>query len=202
MKPSVRTAASRGLVMVLPERWLRGLPRVRVPTDYQLRVLQVGEEGVYEALLRTTGSTEEDGVLEWTLRHALPGGIFLMIHRPTGVPAATAAALHNPGHGGIYFPFGGALANVRVLPEHKNRGLTYSCLLSALARLHQAGYRHVHVEVEEGRCASTRRFLMMGFVPYLGVPGAEGRWKKFCKTLDWPFSPEKWPRSSLAPRSP
>ncbi len=191
------------LLLVLPERWLRSLPRLRIPPDYELRVCREGEEGGYENLLRETslGPWDETRSVQ-ALERALPGGIFLMVHRPTGSPVATAAALHCPRAQDAYFPFGGELGNLAVKAPHKGRGLTYACILAALGRFQQAGYHHVRVEVTEDREASTRRFLMMGFVPYLTSPATEGRWKGFLGKLGWPFSPDEWPRGSAYSRGP
>jgi GNAT superfamily N-acetyltransferase len=194
------------LLLVLPERWLRSLPRMRIPPDYELRVCREGEEGSYERLLRETwvGPWEEERFAS-TLERALPGGIFMMVHRPTGSPVATAAALHSPRAEDAYFPYGGMLANLAVMDPHKRRGLTYACILAVLGRFQQAGYHHIRVEVTEDREASARRFLMMGFVPYLTSPATEARWKDFLGKLGWPYSPDEWPRGpafSQGPGSP
>ena len=198
-----RSVKAPPLLLVLPERWLRSLPRLRIPPDYELRVCSEEGEGGYESLLREVSvGPWDEARFAWTLERALPGGIYLMVHRPSGSPVATGAALHRPRAEDAYFPFGGELANLAVSPPHKGRGLTYACILAVLGRFQQAGYHHVRVEITEEREVSARRFLMMGFVPYLTSPETELRWKGFLDKLGWPFSPDEWPRGSAYFRGP
>jgi hypothetical protein len=78
----------------------------------------------------------------------IPGGAFLVVEAGGGRPIATASASHNPRATRYYFPFGGEVGYVTVNLLHRGKGLRRAVVALAVARLIEAGYRHIFVGVQ------------------------------------------------------
>jgi mycothiol synthase len=125
----------------------------------------------------------------------LPGGLFLIIHSRTGSLAATAGATHNPNPGRYYFPFGGELGYLIVHPVHRGKQLGRAVSALVVQRFISAGYENIRVCVQGFRAPAIKTYLKLGFVPFLYKDDICLRWQRICEQLDWPFEPDKWPRT-------
>src|SRR4029077_12703082 len=57
---------------------------------------------------------------------ALPGGLFVLRHRPSNRMIGTASAVDNPAGSRFYFPSGGQLAYLVIDAAHRGQGLGYT----------------------------------------------------------------------------
>ena len=105
------------LQMLWPTCLLDAPPEVHLPSDYKLRDFQpdVDTED-YLAVVHAVGFTHftPESVAN-CLNHILPGGLFVIVHVPTGEIVATAMANHAPSD---LHPFGGELGWVAGSPAH------------------------------------------------------------------------------------
>jgi mycothiol synthase len=125
----------------------------------------------------------------------IPGGAFLVVEAGGGRPAATASALHNPRATRYYFPFGGEVGYVTVDPLHRGKGLGRAVVALAVARLIEAGYRHIFVGVQGWRLPAVKCYLGLGFVPLLHNEELLPRWRSICEQIQWPVREAEWPQS-------
>lgn len=169
-------------------------PGVAIPAGYSLRTYRRADGRPLGELLAQEGWTL--GERDWAdyRDRVLPAGLFVVTHRPDGMPVGTAGAVHNPAAGRYYFPFGGELAYLVVHPEHRGRGL--GSLLTGLVvrRFHSAGYGCIRVGVQGFRLGAIKTYLRAGFVPFLHEDDLLPRWERICVLLRWPCTPEAWPR--------
>ncbi|HKS59701.1 MAG TPA: hypothetical protein VJS68_02860, partial [Thermoplasmata archaeon] len=130
------TEAAPPLFLLAPKALLRAPPRPKVPPEYELRPYRFGDEMAYATLLNEIDpKLALAPYVEWTLAHALPEGLFFLVHIPTQHPAATAVALHDPKPGPAEFPFGGEVGNLVTATGHRGHGLGAAALGAALGRL-------------------------------------------------------------------
>jgi GNAT superfamily N-acetyltransferase len=123
----------------------------------------------------------------------LPSGLFLAFHAPSRTVIGTAGAVHNPRGGRYYFPFGGELANLLVHPAHRSHGLGRALCLHIVQRFLTAGYTSIRLGVQGWRLPAVKTYFTTGFVPFLYQPDLAERWERVCHTIDWPYTPHKWP---------
>ena len=125
----------------------------------------------------------------------IPGGAFLIVEAGSGRPVATASASHNPRATRYYFPFGGEVGYVAVAPPHRGKGLGRAVVALVVARLIEAGYRHIFVGVQGWRLAAVKCYLRLGFVPLLHADELLPRWRRICEQIEWPVREAEWPQS-------
>jgi len=125
----------------------------------------------------------------------IPGGAFLVVEAGGGRPIATASASHNPRATRYYFPFGGEVGYVTVDPLHRGKGLGRAVVALAVARLIEAGYRHIFLGVQGWRLPAVKCYLRLGFVPLLHNDELLPRWRRICEQIGWPVREAEWPRS-------
>src|SRR5262245_41210823 len=181
------------LYLLWPEDRLAAPPTATCPTGYTRRLYRADDAAAYLALISDPVFTAGPDYLRRTLDAALPAGLINVTHEGTGQVVATACALHNPRGGHAYFPFGGELGNVAVHPEHQRRGLGRFVSAMATARLLGAGYTSIRVETQDHRLPALKRYLRLGYVPFLYAAEMAGRWQDVCEHLGWPFTPSVWP---------
>jgi mycothiol synthase len=142
-------------------------------------------------------SDEPVGDQAWeTFRDRIvPAGAFLVVEARGGRPVATASALHNPRATRYYFPFGGEIGYVTVDPMHRGKGLGRAVVALAVARLIEAGYRHIFLGVQGWRLPAVKCYLRLGFVPLLHADELLPRWRRICEQIEWPILEADWPRS-------
>jgi mycothiol synthase len=128
----------------------------------------------------------------------IPGGAFLVVEAGSGRPVATASASHNPRATRYYFPFGGEVGYVSVDPLHRRKGLGRLVVARVVARLLEAGYRHIFVGVQGWRLPAVRCYLSLGFVPFLHNEDLLPRWRRVCGEVGWPVREGDWPQSLSA----
>ena len=126
----------------------------------------------------------------------LPGGAFVIAHAESGEPAATASAVHNPRAARHYFPFGERSATSSPAPGTGAGGRAVVSLV--VARLLEAGYRHIFVGVQGWRLPAVRCYLSLGFVPLLHSDGLLPRWRRICEQIGWPVRDSEWPKTLAA----
>lgn len=165
---------------------------IQIPEGYTVETFANANEGELRALVEQDGQLTDRQWQEYRDR-ALPDGLFLLRHRPTGQAVATAGAIHNPGAGRYYFPFGGELGYLMVDTRHRRKGLGRAVTLLVVKRFLAAGYRNIRVGVQGFRLPAIRTYLGGGFVPFLHEPTLADRWRRICKMTDQPFEPQNWP---------
>ncbi|MCC9078690.1 GNAT family N-acetyltransferase [Litorilinea aerophila] len=181
------------LHMVWPPHRLDTPPAVQMPPGYFLRTYQPGDEPSFYAVMELAGFTGwDDEKLQPWLARVLPEGWFLAIHAQSGKIVATAMATHNATE---LHPFGGELGWVAGDPAHAGRGLGLAVCAAVTARFLAAGYRHIYLKTDDWRLPALKTYLKLGYVPFLFAPGIAERWHAICAQLDWPHTPDVWPRS-------
>ena len=119
----------------------------------------------------------------------------MLVEAGGGRPIATASASHNPRATRYYFPFGGEVGYVTVDPLHRGKGLGRAVVALAVARLIEAGYRHIFLGVQGWRLPAVKCYLRLGFVPLLHTDELLLRWRRICAQIEWPIREAEWPRS-------
>jgi len=64
----------------------------------------------------------------------------------------------------------------------------------AVARLIEAGYRHIFVGVHGWRLPAVKCYLRLGFVPLLHTDGLLPRWRRICEQIGWAVREGEWPQ--------
>lgn len=169
----------------------------RLPVDlapgYRMRSFcPEADEEAYVALMVAAGFADwSTDRLLLCRQTALPNGWFLVEEARTGALAATAMANHRPAP---YHPFGAELGWVAAHPAHRGRKLGWSVCAAAINRLLQAGYENIYLKTDDFRAPAILTYLRMGFIPFIHSAGVVARWQSICTVLDWPYTPEAWPR--------
>ncbi len=173
------------LQMAWPERLVERPPAPQVPDGYVLRCYKESDEEGYGDLMAKAGFVGWDHErIARMLRSCLPDGLFLIVHRDTGRPVATAMAQHSPGE---LHPHGGELGWVAGDPEHKGRALGMAVCAAATARLIRAGYRDIYLRTDDFRLPAIKTYLKLGYEPFLFCEGMAERWQAVCEKLGWPM---------------
>jgi mycothiol synthase len=182
------------LYMVWPIHRLSVAPAADIPHGYAVEQCR---ERDLSALRAVIDSDEPVSDRAWDAfrDRIIPGGAFLVVEAGGGRPIATASASHNPRATRYYFPFGGEVGYVTVDPLHRGKGLGRAVVALAVARLIEAGYRHIFVGVQGWRLPAVKCYLRLGFVPLLHAEELLPRWLRICKQIGWPIREAEWPRS-------
>ncbi|MBN1675568.1 MAG: GNAT family N-acetyltransferase [Kiritimatiellae bacterium] len=158
-----------------------------VPRGYALRTFRPGDARGYVSAVQSAGLGKD-----WTtktvparLARAVPGGLFLVVHRKTRQIVAACAAEHSPRDG---HPDAGELGWVAVHPAHRGKGLGLLVCAAALRRLLDIGYGDVHLLTDDFRLPAIKTYLKLGFVPCLYAAGMTKRWKEVCTRLNLVFA--------------
>ena len=69
-------------------------------------------------------------------------------------------------------------------------------------RLLRAGYYNMRLNTDDWRLPAIHIYLKLGFVPFLRLPDMSDRWRAVCQQVDWPYTPDAWPRESGRGHSP
>ncbi|MCF7853263.1 MAG: GNAT family N-acetyltransferase [Candidatus Pacebacteria bacterium] len=183
----------RQLQMIWPED--AECPELSVPEGYMIRPLQEGDQAGHVRVMHAAGfdTWNEERSAEWWKTRALPDGVFVIVHEASDEIVATAMASHRPSP---LHPFGGELGWVAADPEHYGQGLGRAVCLAVLRRFLDAGYRRIYLSTDDYRLAAIKTYLKMGFIPFLFAPDMAERWRKVCRTLDWPVEPGTWARAN------
>lgn len=170
------------LRMRWPQRLLASKPFVRLPDDYQLRQFAEPDLADYLALMTIAGfgGWQRDSVEK--IRHAaLPGGFFVIVHRPTGRLVATATAMHRPQPD---IPHGGELSWVAADPAHARRGLGRAVSAAVVGRFIDAGYDAIYLLTDDHRLPAINVYLQIGFEPDERHADTAARWRAVRGLLD------------------
>ena len=181
------------MYMVWPINRLPSPRPPAVPDGYVVRRLGL-DLGSVRTLIDSEGPIS-DRAWEDFLDRIVPEGAFLAAHGESGQAVATASAIHNPRATRYYFPFGGEVGYLHVDPAHRGLGLGRTMVALVVARLIEAGYRHIFVGVQGWRLSAVRCYLGLGFVPLLHADGLLPRWRRVCQQVGWAASEADWPTS-------
>jgi mycothiol synthase len=181
------------MYMVWPINRLPSPPPPVVPDGYVVRRLG-SDLGPVRTLIDSDGPIS-DRAWDWFLDRVVPEGAFLAAHAESGQAVATASAIHNPRATRYYFPFGGEVGYLHVDPAHRGRGLGRTMVALVVARLIEAGYRHIFVGVQGWRLPAVKCYLRLGFVPLLHDDELLPRWRRVYGQIGWAGSEAEWPRS-------
>jgi predicted dehydrogenase/RimJ/RimL family protein N-acetyltransferase len=169
------------LEMIWPESRLGKAPEVKLPADYRLRQLEERDAEAFGGLMK------EAGFGDWPReriaahrRGVLPGGFFVIEHKPTGELVATANANHQPLE---RHPEGGELSFVVASPKHAGRGLGRAVTAAVVRRFLAAGYRRIYLKTDDHRLPAIRVYEQVGFEPLLFADGMPARWATVNKQM-------------------
>ncbi|HEY3282647.1 MAG TPA: GNAT family N-acetyltransferase [Armatimonadota bacterium] len=162
------------LQMVWPRELLSRPPEVSLPEAYELRQYCPADEEAYIRLMDGAGfgGWDHDRVSD-CLRMMVPGGFFVVEHRPTGALVATAMAKHGATE---QHPFGGELSWVAGDPEHGGKGLGRAVCAAVTRRFLQAGYQEVYLLTDDFRLPAIAVYLRLGYQPLMYADGMYERW--------------------------
>jgi D-aminopeptidase/GNAT superfamily N-acetyltransferase len=186
------------LEMLWPESRLDELPTWTIPQGYELRTYAPGDEPGFLRLMDLAGFGRwgMDEFRTW-LGKVLPEGFFVVVHQATRRIVATAMATHHPTD---RHPFGGELGWLAADPQHTGKGLGTLLCAAVTRRFLEAGYKRIYLLTDDWRLPALAIYLKLGWVPYLFEADMPGRWKAACEHLDWPYTPESWPREEAVDR--
>lgn len=189
---AVPTVAREQLQMIWPEG--RPAPTAPVlPSEYELRTFQPGDETGYLNVMHQAGFTTFDEVaLQYWFTRVLPDGLFVVVHKPSAEIVATAMSNHRPE---TLHPFGAELGWVAASPRHAGKGLGRAVCCAVLTRLISAGYRRIFLHTDDWRLPALNIYLLLGFRPFLFAPDMPARWREVSDKLRVPFTPEAWPKA-------
>ena len=155
---------------------------LKLPPGYQLRTYRADDAEAYIRLMRRAGFRAwNKDTLQELLRRILPGGIFFIVHQPSGALVATASALHHPQE---QHPSGGELGWVACDPKWRGRGLGRIVCAAALKRFQDAGYRELYLLTDDIRLAAIHIYLEQGWKPLLCAPDMAARWQAVLQQLN------------------
>jgi len=182
------------MYMVWPLSRLPAAPAVAAPAGYITRSCLESELSALRTLLESDGPIA-DKAWEFFVDRIVPGGAYLVAHAESGKPVATASAVHNPRATRYYFPFGGEVGYVTVDPGHRHKGLGRAVVARVVARVIEAGYRHVFVGVQGWRLPAVQCYLSLGFVPLIHDDELIPRWRRICEKIGCAVKESDWPKS-------
>jgi mycothiol synthase len=182
------------MYMVWPISRLPAAPAVVIPDGYAVERCLDRDLSAVRAVIDSDVPMSDQAWDSFRDR-IIPGGAFLVVAAGGGGPIATASASHNPRATRYYFPFGGEVGYVTVDPQHRGKGLGRAVVALAVARLIEAGYRHIFLGVQGWRLPAVKCYLRLGFVPLLHADGLLPRWRTICEQIGWPVWEAQWPRS-------
>jgi mycothiol synthase len=185
------------MYMVWPILQLPVAPAAVIPNSYAVK--RCGDRDL--SALRAVIDADEpvsDQAWDSFRDRIIPGGAFLIVEAEGGRPIATASASHNPKATRYYFPFGGEVGYVAVDPRHRGKGLGRAVVALVVARLIEAGYRHIFLGVQGWRLPAVKCYLSLGFVPLLHTDELLPRWRRICEQIGWPVREAEWPRTLAA----
>ena len=193
MPADKRMAENAALAMYMLWPHGRSTPVVPpIPVAYNLSTI------VSEDIDKARPLIEIDGPLSdsaWNqFRDAVvPDGIFVIQERASSAWVGTISAVHNPAASRFYFPGGGELGYLVVVPEHRRRGLGTALIAAAVRRLEQGGYRHIFLGVQSGRLPAIRSYLSAGFQPFVHASDLVPRWRSVFAALGQEANETEWP---------
>jgi mycothiol synthase len=182
------------LRMVWPRPFLQTPPTVTIHPAYELRTYRPGDEAGWFRLMELAGF----GIWDAERLHSslfatiLPEGWFFAVHRASGDLVASAISSHAPLP---LHPFGGALNWVVGDPAYKGHQLGMTVCAAVTARLLSAGYQNIYLLTDDWRAPALTIYLRLGYQPFLFAPHMAERWQAICAELQWPFTPDEWPRA-------
>lgn len=177
--PYISSRFEHQLEMVRPSR--ERISVSRLPAGYRLRTFADGDERAYGDLFRL--AWPDEGTLEHTRKHALPGG-FLFVEDEASrqlVASCVAFAPETPSHAE-----NGSLGWLVVDPAHGGRGLGRLIAGTVTNRLLDEQYALPWLGTEDDRLAALHIYLAFGWEPHLYEEGMEARWRAIFDRLERP----------------
>jgi mycothiol synthase len=178
--PYVESRFPDPLELVRPSRVRAEVPPL--PAGYTLRTFRDGDEPGYEALFAL--AWPDTGTLDYTRRHALPGGFVVVEHDASRrlVASCVAFAPESPER----HPHDGSLGWLVTDPAHARRRLATVAAGTVTNRLLDERYALPWLQTEDDRLVAIRLYLRLGWQPHLYAPGMEERWSAIIERLGTP----------------
>lgn len=165
---------------------------LETPAGYSLRTYRPGDEaGFYRVMAGAGWPGWDDQRLEPWKARMLPKCWFLVVHDASQEIVASAMGIQD--HSKLH-PFGAELGWVACDPAHQGKKLGTVVCSAVTDRLLQIGYENIHLYTEDWRLAALKTYLRLGYQPLLLDQSYWARWEQICAQLNWPFSPEEWPK--------
>lgn len=183
------------LHMVWPTARLAEPPALGLHPDYLVRTYQPGDEACFLELSFQTGFCGEfcPGLTSADAPDLAPDGFFFAIHRASGQAVGTLMAIEHPTP---RHPEGVEMGWLAVDPEHRGHGLGHALLAYATTACLARGARDLYLKTNENLLVGISIYLRMGYAPLLYAEDMAGRWERVCRAVDYPFTPEAWPRQA------
>lgn len=171
------------LIMRRPH--VRDLPAPAVPTGYELRSFQPGDEAGWNRLMdiafeRTPG--QSDFAREMAADAPYRPERVKLILDDQGTVVATASSWLQEKFG----PEAGTLHWVATDPAHGGKGLGTSVSVAAMHQGASEGRTHLMLLTDDFRIAALKTYLRLDFRPVIAHRSHPRRWRKILKSLDWP----------------
>ena len=170
--PYVASRFEHQLEMVRPSR--ERVPAPRLPDGYTLREFRDADEHAYHELFRL--AWPDEGTLDHTRKHALPGGFLVIEHNASRdlVASCVAFGVESPDS----HPHDGSLGWLVVDPAHGGRNLGTLAAAMVTNRLLDERYAAPWLGTEDDRLVAIDIYLKLGWEPDMYVDGMEERWRK------------------------
>jgi mycothiol synthase len=164
------------------------------PAGYALREATQDDIPAFRALMNIVAlGTWDDEKLTKTLTDLLPGGWQLIIHDATGAVVATGMATRRPV--ADLYPNGDEVGWFAAHPEHAGQGLGRAIVAATLSRTLELRAECIYLQTDDFRLPAVKTYLGLGLLPHLWAADMPERWRVLCEQLNWPYTPDAWPRT-------
>lgn len=157
-------------------RNLDDLPEIELPSGYEIRTYQPGDEAAWAEIMNSgigTNWTAEGCSEALTSKpQFLPDGLFFATHE--GKPVGSACAWRSSPDEWKE----GYLHMVCVLPEHRGKNLGYLLTLAVLHYFKDHGFQSCVLDTDDWRIPGIRSYLRLGFEPVYLDESHKERWQK------------------------
>ena len=165
------------------------VPAVRQPVaGYELRQARPDDRHSYAQTFET--AFDEPSPFADLMRKMLPGGFFVVEHKPTGtvVAASTAARYPKAQHPGGY-----SLQWVVAHADHLGTGSGRATAAAATRVLADSAPSYSYLSTDDFRLPAINIYLKLGWQPLLFQDDQIARWSKVFEKLGMPFDEKEWP---------
>ncbi|MCI0833285.1 MAG: GNAT family N-acetyltransferase [Chloroflexi bacterium] len=186
-----RSAAGRGALKPQLEMVRSSNPVPEVPrpaAGYSLRNARPEDRHSYSQTFQT--AFDEPSPFADLMRKTLPGGFFVVEHKPTGtiVAASTAASYPKAQH-----PDGYSLQWVVAHSDHLGTGSGRAATAAATQVLADSAPAYSYLSTDDFRLPAINIYLKLGWQPLLFQDDQTARWSEVFEKLGMWFDEKEWP---------